>query len=217
MDFSKLKLIKGYEGLENEDIYPTQEVFTHRGDGGCRQSFEAPYPLLPLLVLADSHPLVELVVLYMIYHSCVVCCVVGLEFALRNRVLLWKSLKTRVLRWTVLIDSSLVGLTVLIEIIALKTILVVTLLSRLMKSRWTCLIRNILTILNNITDCYGDANFRDCFKRCSRSDDRILHFVERFFKSIHAYIELIFKCCSSAEDQKSLIEKKKKVEHLCLL
>nr|GFA18101.1 reverse transcriptase domain-containing protein [Tanacetum cinerariifolium] len=64
-------------------------------EGGCRQSFEAPYPLLPLLVLADSHPLVELVVLYRTYHS-----------------------------W-------------------------------LMKSRWTCLIRNVLTILNEITDCCG--------------------------------------------------------------
>nr|GFD11031.1 hypothetical protein [Tanacetum cinerariifolium] len=71
--------------------------------------FEAPYPLLPLLVLADSHPLVELVVLYRAYHS-------------------W------VLRWTVLIDSSLVGLTVLTEIIALKTILVVILLSRMIKN-----------------------------------------------------------------------------------
>nr|GFC27580.1 hypothetical protein [Tanacetum cinerariifolium] len=77
------------------------------------------------------------------------------EFALRNRVLLWKSLKIRVLQWTVLIDSSLVGLTILIEIIALKTILVVILLSRLMKSRRTCLIRNVLTILNEIFDCCG--------------------------------------------------------------
>nr|GFB56679.1 hypothetical protein [Tanacetum cinerariifolium] len=62
---------------------------------------------------------------------------------------------TGVLRWTVLIDSSLVGWTVLIEIIALKTILVVILLSRLMKSRRTYLIRNILTILNEISDCCG--------------------------------------------------------------
>nr|GFA19177.1 hypothetical protein [Tanacetum cinerariifolium] len=54
-----------------------------------------------------------------------------------------------------MIDSSLFGLTVLIEIIALKTILVVALLSRLMKSRRTCLIRNILTILNKISDCCG--------------------------------------------------------------
>nr|GEW25203.1 hypothetical protein [Tanacetum cinerariifolium] len=66
----------------------------------------------------------------------------------------------RVLRWTVLIDSSLVGWTVLVEIISLKTILVVILLS--------------------------NANFHDCFKRCSRSDERIFHFDERFFKSIHA-------------------------------
>nr|GEZ55085.1 hypothetical protein [Tanacetum cinerariifolium] len=79
----------------------------------------------------------------------------GFKFSLSNRVLLWRSLKIRVLWWTVLIDSSLVGLTVLIEIIALKMILVVILLSRLMKSRQTCLIRNILTILNEITDCCG--------------------------------------------------------------
>nr|GFA33212.1 hypothetical protein [Tanacetum cinerariifolium] len=79
----------------------------------------------------------------------------GIKFALGNRVLLWRCLKIRVLRWTVLKDSSLVGLTVLIEIIALKTILVVVLLSRLMKSRRTYLIRNILTILNEISDCSG--------------------------------------------------------------
>nr|GEW02487.1 hypothetical protein [Tanacetum cinerariifolium] len=88
-----------------------------------------------------------------VIHISVVCCGVGLEFALRNRVLLWRCLKIRVLWWTVLIDSSLVGLTVLIEIIALKTILVVVLLSRL--SRWTHLIRNVLTVLNEIFDCCG--------------------------------------------------------------
>nr|GFC21025.1 hypothetical protein [Tanacetum cinerariifolium] len=77
------------------------------------------------------------------------------EFSLRNRDLLWKSLKIKVLRWTVLIDNTLVGLTVLIKITALKTILVVILLSRLMKSRRTCLIRNVLTILNEISDCCG--------------------------------------------------------------
>nr|GEW02265.1 reverse transcriptase domain-containing protein [Tanacetum cinerariifolium] len=62
-----------------------------------------------------------------------------------------------VLRWTVLIDSSLVWLTVLIliEIIALETILVVVLISRLMKSRWTHLVRNILMVLNEIADCCG--------------------------------------------------------------
>nr|GFD31880.1 hypothetical protein [Tanacetum cinerariifolium] len=63
-----------------------------------------------------------------------------------------RCLKIRVLWWTVLIDSSLVGWTVLIEIIALKTILVVALLSRLMKSMRTYLIRNVLTILNEISD-----------------------------------------------------------------
>nr|GEV50879.1 reverse transcriptase domain-containing protein [Tanacetum cinerariifolium] len=60
-----------------------------------------------------------------------------------------------VLRWTVLIDISLVGWTGLIEIIALKTILVIILLSRLVKSRGTYLIRNVLTILNEIFDCCG--------------------------------------------------------------
>nr|GEX45443.1 hypothetical protein [Tanacetum cinerariifolium] len=119
-----------------------------------------------------------------VIHISAVCCGVGLEFALCNRVLLWRCLKIRVLQWTVMIESSLVGWTVLIEIIALKTILVVVLLSRLMKSRLTHLIRNILTVLNEISDC--NAYFRDCFKRCSRSDERIFHFVERFFKSVHA-------------------------------
>nr|GFC71659.1 hypothetical protein [Tanacetum cinerariifolium] len=64
-----------------------------------------------------------------VIHISVVCCGVGFEFALRNRVLLWRCLKIRVLWWTVLIDSSLVWLTVLIEITALETILVVILLS----------------------------------------------------------------------------------------
>nr|GEZ69144.1 hypothetical protein [Tanacetum cinerariifolium] len=153
-------------------------------------------PLLPLLVLADSHPLVELVVPYRTYHS-------------------WW-----VLRWTVLIDSTLVWLTVLIEIVALKTILAVILLSRLMKYRWTCLIRNILTILNEITDCCGL---------------KLLDVIMKYGKIISAssewtlIIAMIFQIDScvyraylqvrqlSAEDQKSLIEKKKKVEHLRLL
>nr|GFC41996.1 hypothetical protein [Tanacetum cinerariifolium] len=90
-----------------------------------------------------------------VIHISVVYCGVGFEFVLRNRVLLWRCLKIRVLWWTVLIDSSLVGWTVLIEIIDLKMILVVVLLSRLMKSRWTHLIGNILTILNEISDCCG--------------------------------------------------------------
>nr|GEX21925.1 synaptobrevin, longin-like domain protein [Tanacetum cinerariifolium] len=66
-------------------------------------------------------------------------------------------LPIRVLLWTVLIDSSLVWLTIfiLIEIIALETILVVVLMSRLIKSRWTHLVRNILTILNEIADGCG--------------------------------------------------------------
>nr|GEW37043.1 hypothetical protein [Tanacetum cinerariifolium] len=92
-----------------------------------------------------------------VVHISIVCCSVGLGFALRNRVLLWWCLKIRVLLWTVLIDSSLVGLTVLIliEIIALEMVLVVVLMSRLIKSRWTHLVRNILTALNEISDCCG--------------------------------------------------------------
>nr|GFC94994.1 hypothetical protein [Tanacetum cinerariifolium] len=90
-----------------------------------------------------------------VVHISVVRCGVGFEFSLRNRVLLRRCLKIRVLWWTVLIDSSLVGWAVLIEIITLKTILVVILLSRLMKSQWTHLIRNILTVLNEISNCCG--------------------------------------------------------------
>nr|GEY14498.1 DNA-directed DNA polymerase [Tanacetum cinerariifolium] len=47
-----------------------------------------------------------------------------------------------ILLWTILIDSSLVWLTdlILIEIIALETILVVVLMSRLIKFRWTHLV-----------------------------------------------------------------------------
>nr|GFB54062.1 hypothetical protein [Tanacetum cinerariifolium] len=37
----------------------------------------------------------------------------------------------------------------------------------------------------------GDANFCNCFKRCSRSDERILHVNERFFKPIHAGKDVI--------------------------
>nr|GEY93120.1 hypothetical protein [Tanacetum cinerariifolium] len=112
----------------------------------------------------------------------------GLEFALRNRVLLWWCLKIRVLLWTILIDSSLVGLTVLIliEIVALEMILVVVLMSKLIKSRWTYLVRNILTVLNEISNGCGYTYFLNCFERCSRSNERIFHIVKRFFESVHA-------------------------------
>nr|GFC38629.1 hypothetical protein [Tanacetum cinerariifolium] len=63
-----------------------------------------------------------------------VCDGVCFEFSLRNRVLLRWCLVIKSLLWTVLIDSSLVVLTVLIEIIALETVLVVVLMSRLIKS-----------------------------------------------------------------------------------
>nr|GEY79714.1 hypothetical protein [Tanacetum cinerariifolium] len=108
-------------------------------------------PFLEILLISLEVVELELKVI----HISVVCCGIGFEFALRNRVLLWRCLKIRVLWWTVLIHSSLVCWTVLIEIIALKTILVVVLLSRLMKSLWTYLIRNILMVLNEISDCCG--------------------------------------------------------------
>nr|GEY57351.1 reverse transcriptase domain-containing protein [Tanacetum cinerariifolium] len=102
-----------------------------------------------------------------------------------------------VLQWTVLINSSLVGWTVLIEIIALKTILVVVLLSRLMKSWWTHLIRNILTVLNEISDCCGM---------------KLLDVIVEYWKIISSS-----RMQLSAEDQKNLSEKKKEEEHLRLL
>nr|GFB08198.1 hypothetical protein [Tanacetum cinerariifolium] len=131
-----------------------------------------------------------------VIHISIVRCGVGLKFALRNRVLLWKCLKIRVLRWTVLIESSLVGWTVLIEIIALKTILVVVWLSRLMKSRWSHLIKNVLTVLNEISDCCGL---------------KLLDVIVEYGKIISSS-----RMHLSAEDQKSLSEKKKEEEHLRL-
>nr|GFC87154.1 hypothetical protein [Tanacetum cinerariifolium] len=97
----------------------------------------------------------------------------------------------------VLLDSSLVCWTVLIEIIALKTILVVVLLSRLMKSRRTHLIRNILTILNEISDFCGL---------------KLLDVIMEYGKIISS-----LRLQLSAEDQKSLSEKKKEEQHLRLL
>nr|GFB79761.1 hypothetical protein [Tanacetum cinerariifolium] len=146
-----------------------------------------------LEILLISLEIVELEL--KVIHISVVCCGVGFEFALRNRVLLWRCLKIRVLRWTVLIDSSLVGWTILIKIIALKTILVVILLSRLMKSWWTHLIRNILTVRNEISDC---------------CDLKLLDVIVEYEKIISSSSLQL-----SAEDQKSLSEKKKE-EHLCL-
>nr|GFC36919.1 hypothetical protein [Tanacetum cinerariifolium] len=110
-----------------------------------------------------------------VVHISIVCCGVGLEFALRNRVLLWWCLKIRVLLWTVLIDSSLVWLTILIliEIIALEMILIVVLI---------ILLRKIPV------DASGYTYFRDCFERGSRSNERIFHIVKRFFESVNAYV-----------------------------
>nr|GEZ04604.1 hypothetical protein [Tanacetum cinerariifolium] len=101
-----------------------------------------------------------------------------------------------VLRWMVLIDSSLVGLTVLIliEISALETVLVVVLISTLMKSRWTRLIRNILTVLNEISDCCGL---------------KLLDVIVKYWKIISSS-----RMQQSAKDRKNLSEKKKEEEHL---
>nr|GFB38807.1 hypothetical protein [Tanacetum cinerariifolium] len=136
----------------------------------------------------------------------------GFEFVLCNRVLLWRCLKIRVLWWTILIDSSLVGWTVLIGIIALKTILVVILLSRLMKSRWTCLIRNVLTILNEIFYCCG-LKLLDVIMKYRKiiSASKIFQIESFVYRAYLQGLQL------SAEDQKSLSEEKKKEEHLRLL
>nr|GFC81446.1 hypothetical protein [Tanacetum cinerariifolium] len=107
-----------------------------------------------------------------------------------------------VLWWTVLIESSLVGWTVLIEIIALKTILVVVLLSRLMKSRRTHLNINILTVLNEISDCCGL---------------KLLDVIVEYWKIISSSSEwTLIIAMLSAEDRKSLSEKKKEEENLRL-
>nr|GFC15066.1 hypothetical protein [Tanacetum cinerariifolium] len=147
-----------------------------------------------------------------VIHISIVLCGVGFKFALRNHVLLWRCLKIKILLWTVMIDSSLVWWTVLIEIIALKMILVVVLLSRLMKSRWTHLVRNILTVLNEISDCCGL---------------KLLDVIVKYWKIISSSkIFQIGSCVyqaypqgmqQSAEDRKNLSEKKKEEEHLRLL
>nr|GEX93514.1 ribonuclease H-like domain-containing protein [Tanacetum cinerariifolium] len=152
-------------------------------------------------------------------------CGVGFEFALRSRVLLWRCLKIRVLWWRVLIDSSLVWWTVLIEIIALKTILVVVLLSRLMKSRWTHLSRNILTVLNEISDCCG-LKLLDVVMEYWKiiSSSSAVGVMKEFFISLRDFSNrfMVYQAYPlgmqlSAEDQKSLSEKKKEEEHLRLL
>nr|GFB01132.1 hypothetical protein [Tanacetum cinerariifolium] len=142
-----------------------------------------------------------------VIHISVVCCGVSLEFAVRNRVLLWRCLKIRVLRWTVMIDSSLVGLTVLIEIIALKRILVVVWLTRLMKSRWTHLIRNILTVTQtSVTALRGAVGVM-------KKNFILLRDFSNWFCIYQAYLQGLQL---SAEDQKSLSKKKKEEEHLRL-
>nr|GEW95864.1 hypothetical protein [Tanacetum cinerariifolium] len=141
------------------------------------------------------------------------------------RVLLWRCLKIRVLWWRVLIDSSLVWWTVLIEIIALKTILVVVLLSRLMKSRWTHLSRNILTVLNEISDCCG-LKLLDVVMEYWKiiSSSSAVGVMKEFFISLRDFSNrfMVYQAYPlgmqlSAEDQKSLSEKKKEEEHLRLL
>nr|GFD26503.1 hypothetical protein [Tanacetum cinerariifolium] len=60
-------------------------------------------PVLLLLKLLLEILLISLKVVELelkVIHISLVCCGVGFEFALRNRVLLWRCLKIRVLRWT---------------------------------------------------------------------------------------------------------------------
>nr|GFB55347.1 hypothetical protein [Tanacetum cinerariifolium] len=105
-----------------------------------------------------------------------------------------------VLLWTVLIDNSLAWLTdlILIEIIALETILVVVLIIRLMKSRWTHLVRNILTVLNEISDGCGL---------------KLLDVIMKYWKIISSSSEwTLIIAMQSAEDRKNLSEKKKEEE-----
>nr|GEW30397.1 hypothetical protein [Tanacetum cinerariifolium] len=105
-----------------------------------------------------------------------------------------------VLLWTVLIDSFLVWLTVLIlvEIIALETVLVVVLLSRLIKSWWTHLVRNILLTVLILIEIIALETVL------------VVVLLSRLIKSWWTHLQ-------SAEDRKNLSEKKKEEEHLRLL
>nr|GFC82875.1 hypothetical protein [Tanacetum cinerariifolium] len=111
-----------------------------------------------------------------------------------------------VLLWTVLINSSLVWLTILIliEIIALETVLVVVLMSRLIKFWWTHLVRNILlTVLNEISNGRGL---------------KLLDVIVKNWKIISSSSEwTLIIAMQSAEERKNLSEKKKEEEHLRLL
>nr|GFA06119.1 hypothetical protein [Tanacetum cinerariifolium] len=70
--------------------------------GKIADVFHKDIPLLVVIALASpfGFGIVLLGKELEVIHISVVCCGVGFEFSLRNRVLLWKSLKIRVLRWT---------------------------------------------------------------------------------------------------------------------
>nr|GEZ90898.1 hypothetical protein [Tanacetum cinerariifolium] len=107
-----------------------------------------------------------------------------------------------ILLWTVLINSSLVVLTILIliEIIALETVLVVVLMSRLIKSWWTHLVTH-----TSSTAFRGAVGVMYAF--ISLRDFRIGSCV---------YPAYPRGMQQSAEDRKNLSEKKKEEEHLRL-
>nr|GFB74514.1 hypothetical protein [Tanacetum cinerariifolium] len=92
----------------------------------------------------------------------------------------------------------------------------------LMKSRWTHLIRNVLTILNEISDCCG-LKLLDVIVKYGKiiPSSRV---TREFFISLRdfsnrscVYEAYLQGLQLSAEDQKSLSEKKKKEEHFRLL
>nr|GFC87481.1 hypothetical protein [Tanacetum cinerariifolium] len=89
-----------------------------------------------------------------------------------------------------------------------------------MKSRRTYLIRNILTILNEISDCYG-LKLLDVImkyrKIISSSGEWTLIIAMIFQIDSCVYRAYLQGLQLSAEDQKSLSEKKKKEKHLHLL
>nr|GFA75240.1 hypothetical protein [Tanacetum cinerariifolium] len=44
------------------------------------------------------------------------------------------------------------------------------------------------TLIITMVSSAGDTYFLDCFERCSGSNERIFHIVERFFESVHAIL-----------------------------
>nr|GFD36182.1 hypothetical protein [Tanacetum cinerariifolium] len=73
----------------------------------------------------------------------------------------------------------------------------------LIKSRWTHMVRNILMVLNEISDC---------------CDLKLLDVIVKYWKIISSSSEwTLIIAMQSAEDRKNLSEKKKEEEDLCWL